>query len=328
MNGFWLTLLGCWFSLPMAAVDPPLVRIQDEPPASPREPLAVVQGFAITMAEVRYLLSKVPAVTTEQRETLESWSSLSSLPPEIVAATTEQWIERLLVLSFLERHQLAVPLARVESDLRSWDERLQQQGSSLAQYRLKSGMSHESLLRHRCWEMSWQAYVGRRLSEPALQKYFQTFGRDFDGTRRRVAHLVLVDSAERPATASREKLRQQLQEWRQKIQSGELSFAAAAAGYSQGASADSGGDLGWILRDGPLVEPLSKLAFRLEIGQVSQPIDSPHGVHLLLVLAEEPGEIPFNQVKERVYQAALQDLWQTILEQERPHVTVIRTELE
>jgi parvulin-like peptidyl-prolyl isomerase len=359
---------------------------QDESRGGAPEPFAVVQGFPISLPEVRYLLSRVSPITTQQHSALDRWlgnaaalpdSSRPSeqatpatgnrtaetrprqesaaeksaaeksaaeksaaaepvrdallvtgepLPAPIVAAATEQWVERLLVLSFLQRQRLAVPVGQVESDLRHWDKALKQQGSSLDEYRGRWGISYESLLRHRHWELSWQAYVDRRLTPESLNVYFQNFHREFDGTRRQVAHLVKIVPAHDASAQSRDAVRRELQAIGQRIESGALSFAQATAAHSEGASAAIGGDLGWIHRDGPLTEALSQAAFRLSVGQVSPPIDSPHGVHLLTVLAEEPGELGFDQVQEQVYQAALRDLWRTILEQERPNVSIVRAE--
>lgn len=303
--------------------------------------LAFVQGRSIGMSEVRFLLSQIRATTTGQREALDQWLSqtLAETPPtraeipsDVVFAAVDQWIERLVVLAYLEREQMAVPRAKVEADLRAWDERLQELGSSLETYRKSSGISRESLFQFRHWELSWQNYLDRRVTDESLQKFFQQFPSEFDGTQKRVAHIVLVippiDLEDPNAVNERSKLQMAAQgklvEIRQQILDGSLTFAQAAAQFSQGTSADAGGELGWVVREGPLAEVVSQVVFRLPLGEISQPIVSPHGVHLLTVLEETPGSRTYSDVVEQVKRAAIQQLWEKILAQESGNLSIER----
>jgi parvulin-like peptidyl-prolyl isomerase len=81
-------------------------------------------------------------------------------------------------------------------------------------------------------------------------------------------------------------------ELRQRLLDGE-DFAALAAEYSSDTtSAANGGDLGWFGR-GRMVAPFEEGAFSLEIGEISEPIRSDFGYHIIEVLekdAERPKE--------------------------------------
>ena len=299
----------------------------------------MVQGRAIGMAEVRFLLSQIRPATTGQRDVVELWLQKSggdsgtlpsSIPDEVISAAVQQWIERLIVLSFLERQQLSVPRAKVEADLQSWDQRLRELGTSLDEFRQTSGISRESLFQFRHWELSWQSYLDRRLTEESLQKYFQQFQAEFDGTQKRVAHIVLVMPADVSQNAADQEARSQwqdaacakLQEIREQIIAGGLTFSAAAAQYSEGTSAQAGGELGWVVREGPLSEAVSQSVFRLNKGETSEPVTSPHGVHLLTVLEEVPGARTFSQVIEKVKQESMRQLWQKMVAQERSNLSI------
>ena len=77
------------------------------------------------------------------------------------------------------------------------------------------------------------------------------------------------------------KTREQAEQIRQEIMNGR-NFSAAAQEYSFCPSAAEGGDLGYFSR-GMMVPAFDNAAFNLPIGEVSQPIETEFGWHLILV---------------------------------------------
>jgi peptidyl-prolyl cis-trans isomerase C len=100
---------------------------------------------------------------------------------------------------------------------------------------------------------------------------------------------------------------------RQKLQNkaAEDAFAAAAREHSTCPSKRDGGALGEFPRMGMMVEPFSKAAFALKPYQVSDPVATPFGYHLILVTARKAGEpVKFETVKgavAEVYAARLRE---------------------
>jgi hypothetical protein len=75
-------------------------------------------------------------------------------------------------------------------------------------------------------------------------------------------------------------------ELRERILAGE-DFAALAAAYSDDpGSAANGGDLGWFGR-GRMVAPFEDAAFSLEVGEVSEPVKTDFGYHLIKVTEKD-----------------------------------------
>lgn len=102
---------------------------------------------------------------------------------------------------------------------------------------------------------------------------------DAGSERRRVAHIFIDPASVGGTEAAREKL----QEVKQAIEAGELDFATAAREYSEdSASANGGGQLG-LLSQQDLPEELSQVVFSLEQDEVSEPVRSEDGYHLMLV---------------------------------------------
>ena len=62
----------------------------------------------------------------------------------------------------------------------------------------------------------------------------------------------------------------------------EDNFADLAKQYSEGPSSVNGGDLGWF-GEGVMVAPFEQAAFNLEVGEISEPVLTQFGYHLILV---------------------------------------------
>ncbi len=68
-------------------------------------------------------------------------------------------------------------------------------------------------------------------------------------------------------------------------------FAAAAKRFSgDSASAAQGGELGWFRR-GVMVKEFEDVAFRIRPGEISPPIETPYGFHIINVERTQPAEI-------------------------------------
>jgi parvulin-like peptidyl-prolyl isomerase len=89
-------------------------------------------------------------------------------------------------------------------------------------------------------------------------------------------------------------------------------FALLAAKHSTDESnKDSGGDLGWFDRE-RMVEEFSDVAFDLEIGEISDPVQTQFGFHIIQVLGKRE-----SQVLPSEFQADKQDAFEAWLTEQR-----------
>jgi peptidyl-prolyl cis-trans isomerase SurA len=91
-------------------------------------------------------------------------------------------------------------------------------------------------------------------------------------------------------------------------------FAELALKYSDGAESTRGGNLGFV-RQGELLPPIERALATLKPGEVSDPIESTEGLHLIRLDEKKPSQFrPFAEVKAEiqslVYQQKTEDIYQ------------------
>jgi peptidyl-prolyl cis-trans isomerase D len=119
-------------------------------------------------------------------------------------------------------------------------------------------------------------------------------------------HILLADTDEATANEVRAKL----------IAGGD--FTALAAQYSIDTSTkDKGGDLGWFGR-GQMVAEFENAAFSMKVGEISQPIKSTYGYHIIQVLGHE-----VRPLTEQEYQNAVSTAFSTWLQTQRTNSKVV-----
>src|SRR5690606_13094776 len=102
-------------------------------------------------------------------------------------------------------------------------------------------------------------------------------------------------------------------EFKRRIQGGTADFAGLARDNSQDGSAKDGGELGWS-HAGQFVPEFEEAMNRLAPGQVSDPVVSRFGVHLIQVegrresklSAEEQREVARNALREKRLEEAFE----------------------
>lgn len=82
------------------------------------------------------------------------------------------------------------------------------------------------------------------------------------------ASHILVDS------------KQQAEQLKKALDSGNAEFADLAKNHSQGPSSENGGDLGFFGK-GKMAKPFERTAFDLDVGQISDPVKTEFGWHLI-----------------------------------------------
>lgn len=138
-----------------------------------------------------------------------------------------------------------------------------------------------------------------------VRKYYESNRRQFGVEEsRRAAHILITPEAGGGADA-KQKARARAEEIHRELVKNPKGFAAAAKKHSQDpGSAAKGGDLGRISRGSMKDTPaLERAIFELKPGEISAPVETQHGFHVVQVTDVEPATVkPFEQVRGQIEQ--------------------------
>lgn len=313
MRALLLSLILVTLSAPTVFADAPLDGI-----------VAVVNSEPITRHElslaVAPYLDKATAqgpLSAEERTRLES---------EIL----EGMINDMLVVDEAKRMGLTAKREQVDAQLsrlkqaNGWTddqlaEALKGHGfGSLAAYRER--MERE-LLKNQIMGIKVASRV--KVDEAEVERTLARELRDGRITERRAAHILLKLDDYATETEVRA-VEAKLNELRQRALAGETTFEELARANSQDGSAPSGGDLGWFGK-GELDPTFEKVAFQLKPGEISVPVRTPFGVHLVKVVGERKREVTdsgqretlLRQIRFRIREAELERLYDQWLDELR-----------
>jgi peptidyl-prolyl cis-trans isomerase SurA len=195
---------------------------------------------------------------------------------------------------------------RYRLDDATLDEALSREGMTRAAYRDRV---RRDLTSYRVIQMRVRSRI--KVGDDDLRNYYQQHAREFStGEEIKVRHIFFL----LPAGASgadearaREKAERALARVR-----GGADFEAVAREVSQGPSASSGGDLGW-LRRGVVQPELERAAFALQVGGVSDVVRTKTGFQIVKLEGRRGGEPrPFDQVKDEIRERLTNDQAETL----------------
>ncbi len=133
------------------------------------------------------------------------------------------------------------------------------------------------------------------VKDDELKAYYEENKSEFiSGETVEASHILVEDEA---------KIKEILAD----IKAGKVSFADAAKQHSTCPSGQQGGSLGAFSR-GQMVPEFETAAFSMEVGEISEPIKTQFGYHIINLTAKNPGgEIPFEKIRDQLMQTVLRD---------------------
>ncbi len=128
--------------------------------------------------------------------------------------------------------------------------------------------------------------------DPAeVEKYYEGHRAQYEVKETRQASHILISVDSGAGAEAKQKARARAEEIFGELKRDPEKFAELARKYSQDpGSAANGGDLGFFSR-GSMVKPFDDAAFRMKVGEISMPVESQYGYHIIRLTAIKPGQV-------------------------------------
>jgi parvulin-like peptidyl-prolyl isomerase len=206
----------------------------------------------------------------------------------------------------------------------------------------------ESELRaHITADLRWLQYANAQVTDKVLRELFDKNKDMFDGTAVQAWHILLSPSGndEKAAAAVQAQLSQLKKTIESETEAGlaklpanteklakekargsllSESFAKYAREKSECPSKARGGYVGWFRKAGYMTPTFAEAAFALQPYQISNPVKTPFGYHLIMVSERKAGkDVKFEEVKDEVKEVYLERLHESLVTQLRPRATIV-----
>jgi len=245
-------------------------------------------------------------------------------PEQIYRDAVESLINTRLIGQFLNRQRIAVPPEKVNEAIAQLERNFKSEGTDLQTALQENNQTMDDLRREVTDRLRWIEFFNLKGTEAELKKFTAIHKDLINGTQIKVSHIFLKVPPE-ATPAEKEKIRQKLLAIKQDIDGKKVSFAEAANKHSEDpANAEgAGGDIGYFGLNSGIVEEFANAAFALKPGQVSDPVESGHGFHLIQVTDRKEGNpVDFEQQKPFILQVYAADLQKQILTAERKNAQI------
>jgi len=262
--------------------------------------IVVIDGEPYTLSNIReyaklkmrreFPTGELSEINQEDREVLEQFITERLLAAEVETEgikVSEEDVDRHIDL-IKARNQISDEQLKMA---------LSQQGLSTESYRalMRSEIEKGEIINRQ---------VRKRVNiTPAdVERYYRLNPKKFTSEERvRLQHILLPLLEKASPEDEKDAMRKADEIYRRAV-TGE-DFGALARSYSDGAGASEGGDIGWVKRGG-LLKEIDKVAFnKLSPGEISQPVRTSLGIHIIRLTERDAGQLlPLSAVEDSIKQ--------------------------
>ena len=277
----------------------------DESPAT----LATVNGTPITESDLEFLY-----LSRDVR---------AELRPSVRKRYIEQLINRSLLKEFLLTRNIKAPDSVIKDRVARTEKLITQEGLNFDETLKNLGYTRASFAKEVALPLAWQAHARLAITDKSIATYWKSHRAKFDGTEVRAAHIV--KRLPRDGNDDDKKaLTQELSQIRQALVNKKTTFSEAAAENSDSPSGKDGGNLGQFAFRGRMPQDLTKVAFTLKTGEISDPFDTPFGVHILTVTEVIPGDLSLEDARGEIFHELSEKLQTGLISQLRAKARIDR----
>ncbi|MEC9094317.1 MAG: peptidylprolyl isomerase [Planctomycetota bacterium] len=239
----------------------------------------------------------------------------------IKAQVLEENIKQRLVNLYLKNSKFKATAAEVDLEIENLKKELSEQKSSLEIYLATRKITESQLKTSLGWDISWGKYLNNFLTEENLKKYFDQHRRKIDGTELRVSHILIQPENGNQKESWEEAFRRAKKIYAD-LASKKITFEKAVIEHSSGATKINKGELGWINWHGPMAPEFTVTSFQLKPGQISKPVSTSFGFHLIKLLEEKPGKTKMEAVRPQIVHSVKRYLFEWLAQKQAKQTSV------
>jgi parvulin-like peptidyl-prolyl isomerase len=246
-------------------------------------PIATVDGDDIPASEFNsFARKKMPA--------------RGKLPEPMAARlkrqTARQLVERRLIERTLAEASVEVERRALEGQYADFQRRFPSQ-KKFQSFLEKRQMTKAQLRAELCRDLQLKNYLDNNydstVTDEAIAEYYEQHKSDYENPARVKASHILVKVAQDASRAEIQRAEKKAERLSRKARRDDTDFAELAREASDGRSAEKGGRLGYF-SERRMVPEFSQKAFSMQPGDISEPVRTKFGFHIIKVHDRKPAE--------------------------------------
>ena len=280
-----------------------------QPQAAPAAP-APPKPVPATLPEV---IARVNGEEIKRAELQDAIASLEGqagrpVPPEerdqVFRAVLDQLVTGHVLLQESRTRNVTVPDAEIDARIGELRQRFASEDEfkkALASRNLTLDRIREELRKQLVIEKMIEAEVTPQVSvnDQDVKKFYDENPAQFQQPERFRASHILVMVPQGATPQQKQEARAKIDDVLKQVKAGG-DFAELAKAHSQDGSASQGGDLNYFSR-GQMVEPFQKAVESLQVGQVSEVVETQFGFHIVKLTDKQAGRtIPLAEVNRKI----------------------------
>ncbi len=249
--------------------------------------------------------------------------AFKGIDPAVLPDARDQVLNEILAEivmdQFIEKEGIKAKDEEVEAVINSMRESIKNNpryaGKTLEDVLSTFGKDVEQLRTEISNSIALRRHFSQNVDYDTLIEYFNENKDAFTGKQIKASH-ILIDAKSLKTKKEYAIANDKIHRLKKQLDEG-ADFAELAKANSSCPSAQNGGDLGFFPRKGMMVEPFAEAAFKLKVGEISEPVQTEFGFHIIKVTDVKEGkEVKFEDVKDRVEEIYVDNQIQNLIKKQ------------
>ncbi|MFW5967501.1 MAG: peptidylprolyl isomerase, partial [Persicimonas sp.] len=282
----------------------------EELPLEATDTVAVVDGHEITADDFNEAIE------------MQAGAMGGQMPPQAVDMMKKRTVDRLidehLIDKRLEKADIEIDSEEVDKEFESFKERFPNE-QAFESFLDRSGVSMDEMRDNvrkdlQLRELLSEEY-GVEVTDEEAKEYYEDNPERFEEDEQVRARHILIKTEEGEGEEADKKAKDEAEELAKKAKKDDADFAKLAEEHSDDPSKEKGGDLGFFTKD-KMVPEFSDKAFDMKKGEISDPVKSQFGYHIIKVEdTKEAGKVEFEDAKEDIFSQLERQKFQETMEE-------------